>query len=88
MMKSTKWVYLGGTTIVSRTSDAYRRAWCDKNRTQCREYSRNYMRKRRDTEYLIELELEAQERGMTTAELVKRLMTVIVADNLFSAVLG
>ncbi len=73
---------------VSRPTAAYLREWRRKNRAESREYIRNYMRRRRGIDYQIDLELEADDRGMTAKALARLLVEVIVRDDLFRAVLG
>ncbi len=51
-------------------------------------YMRDYMRKYRGKPYMIGLEREAEKRSYTIKELVDLLLTTIVNDNLFDAVLG
>ncbi len=51
-------------------------------------YIRDYMRVRRGKAYMVGLEAEAEKRCYTIKELVDLLLTTIVNDNLFDAVLG
>ncbi len=51
-------------------------------------YIRDYMRRYRGKAYKIGLEAEAEKRCYTITELTDLLLTTIVNDNLFDAVLG
>ncbi len=59
----------------------------ERNRLHYREYMRNWKRKERGTDYLIDFEIEAHFRSVTPRELVAEIMRVVARDDLFNAIL-